>query len=65
VPEVRRPATGGPQFAALEGQLRRAILSPDARERLVQNALRTTNGDRAAAIRKVLSDLFADNERWS
>jgi hypothetical protein len=64
VPEVR-PATGAPQSAALEAQLSRAILSADARERLVQNALRTTNGDRPAAIRKVLSDLHADNQRWS
>jgi hypothetical protein len=65
VPEVRRPASGGPDFAALEGQLRAAILSADARERLVQHALQTVNGDRAAAIRKVLNDLSSDNKRWS
>jgi hypothetical protein len=41
------------------------ILNPDARERLVQDALPTTHGNREAALRKVLDDLHADNNRWS
>jgi hypothetical protein len=36
VPEVYRPAANGPQLAVLEGQLRSAIFSGGARERLVQ-----------------------------
>jgi hypothetical protein len=64
VPEFHRPASNGPQFSVLEGQLRSAIFSAGARERLVQHALQTTNGDRVAAIRKVLNDLSEDNKRW-
>ena len=48
----------------LETQLRNAILSPHARERLVNDAMRRNGGDRRAAIRKVLSDLEQDNTRW-
>lgn len=65
VPDVRRPTSGGPQLAALEAQLRTAILSAGARDRLVQDALKTVNGDRDAAIRKVLNDLADENKRWS
>jgi hypothetical protein len=65
VPEVRRPADDGPQHAVLESQLRNAILSASARERLVQHTLQTTNGGRAAAIRMVLNDRSDDNKRWS
>ncbi len=65
VPDFHRPASGGPQISALESQLRNAIFSADARERLVKDALRRTGGDRAAAIRKVLDDLHTENNRWS
>src|SRR5215472_5870897 len=58
----RRPV---PQLAALEGHLRNAILDPGARERLVNDAVRTTAGDRAAAIGKVLADLHDDDKRWA
>jgi hypothetical protein len=49
----------------LETELRLAILSPSARERLVQDALRIANGNREAALRRVLDDLHAENNRWS
>jgi hypothetical protein len=65
VPEVRRPGDPGPQATALERHLSNAILSLDARERLIQHALPTVKGDRVAAIRKVLSDLHNENNRWS
>jgi hypothetical protein len=65
VPEVYRRVSNEPQLSALEGQLRSAIFSAGARERLVQHALLTTNGDRVAAIRKVLEDLSKDHKRWS
>jgi hypothetical protein len=65
VPEVRRPAGAEPQLTALERQLRNAILSADARERLIQHALPKVKGDRTAAIRKVLSDLHNEYNRWS
>ena len=45
------------QLALLEGHLRNAIFDPGAQERLVRDAMCSTGGDRAAAIRKVLSDL--------
>lgn len=64
VPEFHRPASNGPQLSVLEGQLRSAILSTGARERLIRHALQTTNGDSVAAIRKVLNDLAEDNKRW-
>lgn len=64
VPEVQR-ATGGAPLAMLEGHLRQAVLSADARERLIGDALRRTGGDRAAATRKVLNDLNTENNRWS
>jgi hypothetical protein len=53
------------QLAALEGHLRNAILDPGARERLVNHAMRTSTGDRATAIRKVLADLHGENNRWT
>jgi hypothetical protein len=60
------PRGGSTQtISRLETELSLAILSPSAREGLVQDALRTTNGHREAALRKVLEDLHADNERWS
>lgn len=62
VPHAGR-ATG--QLALLEGDLRNAIFDPGARERLVKDAIRATGGDRAAAIRKVLSDLEREDKRWS
>jgi hypothetical protein len=65
VPDVRPSKGGGPQLSALEGHLRSAILNPQARERLIKDAMRTTGSDRTAAIRKVLSDLHAENNRWS
>jgi len=46
-------------------RLRTAILSPDARERLVKDAMRAIGGDRAAAVRKVLQDLYDEDKRWS
>jgi hypothetical protein len=64
VPNVHR-ATGSLQNPALEGHLRTAILSADARERLIADAMRSTGGSRTAAIRKVLSDLHGDDKRWS
>jgi hypothetical protein len=65
VPATNRPAPGGPTPSALEGHLRHAIISADARERLVKHAMHTTGGDRAAAIRKVLDDLHAEDRRFS
>jgi hypothetical protein len=53
------------QVARLEGHLRNAIFDPGARERLVKDAMRGTGGNRAAAIRKVLSDLEREDKRWS
>ena len=64
-PDVRPAKGSGPQLSALEGHLRSAILNPQARERLIKDAMRTTGTDRSAAIRKVLSDLHAENNRWS
>lgn len=49
----------------LERHLSTAIFDRGARERLVADALRHTGGNRAAAIRKVLSDLENENWRWS
>jgi len=49
----------------LEGHLRNAILDARARERVVNDAMWTTGGDRAAAIRKVLGDLNEEDKRWS
>jgi hypothetical protein len=60
-----RGLSKGPRLSVLEGHLRTAILSPQARERLVEDAMRTAGGNRAAGIRKVLSDLHAENNRWS
>jgi hypothetical protein len=65
VPDARRPKGDGRALAALEAQLGNAIFRADARERLIKDALPHTGGDRAAAIRKVLSDLHAENNRWS
>lgn len=59
VPTTLKPKTD----PRLESELRSAILSADARERLVQDALRKTKGDRTAAIRRVLDDLRAENNR--
>jgi hypothetical protein len=61
----RRRPVQNPQLAALEGHLRNAILDPGARERLVNHAMRTSTGDRATAIRKVLADLHGENNRWA
>ena len=63
--DARRPAEGRPQLAALERHLRTAILDPGARERLVKDAMRTTGGSRATAVRKVLHDLHDEDKRWS
>ena len=62
----RVPKAGKPsgQLALLEGRLRTAILDTGARERMVTQAMRSTGGDRAAAIRKVLADLEAEDKRW-
>ena len=49
----------------LERHLRNAILDQNARERLVNDAMRTNSGTRAAAIRKVLRDLGDEHKRWS
>ena len=66
VPDARRPTGDRAQISGLEARLRSAILSADARERLIKEALNhTAGGDRAAAIRKVLSDLEAEHNRWS
>ena len=65
VPNVRRSRGDGPALSALEAQLGNAIFDAGARERLIKDALRHTGGNRAAAIRKVLSDLHAENNRWS
>ena len=54
-----------PQLAMLERHLRTAILDENARERLVNDAMRTNGGKRAAAIRKVLRDLCDEDKRWS
>ena len=62
VPQVGRAAG---QLDMLERHLRTAIFDPGARERLVADALRRTGGSRAAAIRKVLSDLETEDRRWS
>ena len=62
VPHVDRPSG---QLAMLERHLSTAIFDTGARERLVADALRHTGGNRAAAIRKVLSDLENENRRWS
>jgi hypothetical protein len=65
VPATNRSSPNCPSLATLEGHLRNAIISGDARERLVKHAMRTTGGDRAAAIRKVLNDLHAEDRRFS
>ena len=62
VPKAGKPSR---QLALLEGHLRIAILDPGARERMVAQAMRSVGSDRAAAIRKVLADLEAENKRWS
>jgi hypothetical protein len=54
-----------PEEAQLEAQLRNAIFRAESREALIKDAMRSTSGNRAAAIRKVLNDLHADNNRWS
>ncbi|HUB15561.1 MAG TPA: hypothetical protein VMB34_26665 [Acetobacteraceae bacterium] len=65
VPPTSRRASPDTHLAALERHLRTAILSPDARERLVKDVMRSTGRDRAAAIRRVLDDLHAEDKRWS
>lgn len=63
---IRRPQRDASRTdARLEAAFRSAILSSHARESLLQDALRKTNGDRTAAIRKVLDDLHMENNRWS
>ena len=70
-PRVSHPTPASPwgtksaQLSELEARLRNAIFDPGARERLVDHAMRTTGGDRAAAIRKVLDDLYREDARWS
>ena len=49
----------------LEAKFRSAILDERARGSLLQDALRKTNGNRTAAMRRVLEELHGDNERWS
>jgi len=65
VPATSRRAPTDSQTAALERHLRTAILSSDSRERLVEDAMRRTGSDRAAAIRKVPQDLHNEDKRWS
>jgi hypothetical protein len=72
-PSARRPLAGSvPQVGRAAGQLdmlerhlRTAIFDPGARERLVADALRRAGGNRAVAIRQVLSDLESEDRRWS
>ena len=64
-PWGRAATPNRPELAALEAQLRLAILSASAREGLIADAMKKTGNDRAAAIRKVLEDLPRENERWS
>jgi hypothetical protein len=52
-----------PELARLERLLRMAIFDAGARERLILDAMRTTGGDQATAIRKVLGDLQIDITR--
>ena len=61
----RQQREAAPQLAMLERQLRNAILDENARERLVNEAMRANGGTRAGAIRKVLSDLGDEDKRWS
>jgi hypothetical protein len=59
LPRIRRkPDQDGSDD--LERRLRAAIPDPASRERLLQDALRRTGGDRARAIRTVLDDLAGD-----
>ena len=64
-PNAGRPMEDGSQLSGLEGHLRNAVLNAPARERLVADAMRATDGNRAAAIRKVLRDLHDEDKRWS
>jgi hypothetical protein len=59
------PKPPGRELAVLEGHLRHAILDPAAAGRLVQDEMRATGCDRAAAIREVLRDLESEERRWS
>ena len=52
------------ELQALERHLQLAVLDPMARERLVSHAMREVGSDRALAIRKVLTDLNDDNEKY-
>jgi hypothetical protein len=65
ISSFRQQRKAAPQLAMLERHLRNAILDENARERLVNDAMRTNSGTRAAAIRKVLSDLGDEDNRWS
>ena len=65
VPEVRLRTAADAELPQLEARLCTAILSADARERLVRDAMRSTRGDRAAAIRQVLRELSDEHRRWS
>lgn len=65
MPEVRRRGAADAELPQLEARLRTAILSADARERLVRHAMQSTRGDRAAAIRQVLRELSDEHRRWS
>lgn len=59
LPRIRRkPDQDSPD--ELERRLRAAIPDPAARERLLQDALRRTGGNRARAIRIVLDELAGD-----
>jgi hypothetical protein len=52
-----RPGERSPQqLSAVESHLRNAIFDPNARERLVQDAMRVAGCDRQEAIREVLRD---------
>ena len=63
--DARRQAVDRSQIEALERHLATAILDPGARDRLITDAMRVTDGDRAEAIRKVLRDLEEEDKRWS
>jgi len=58
-----RESTGS--LIAFERHLQTAILGPNARTRLVSDAIKVTGGDRVASIRKVPRDLEEEDRRWS
>lgn len=62
--EVPRRAQPTAELSRLESLLRRTILDPGARDRLVADAMQRTGGNRESAIRRVLEDLDKDNGHW-